>query len=266
MSNLYLISAKSCPYAHRIEILLNLMKSNINILWCDPEFKDNGWSLDYTYNGSNPKQILSCNKIEDLYRRAIPEYTGRYTVPVLYDLTQNKIISNESKDIIKFLLNDSSTLYPSHFRTDIDYFCSEFEQRIGKDTYVAGHAKTSEIYSKLFDSVFDYLDKLNERLSDRTYIMGDTLTMCDVYVFPHLIRFDLIFYNLFLLNKKHLWEYPHIKKYIRRLLNIDAFINTLNLYEIKKGGYLSINNRSQNLGCLKVPLGNGGFENFTTYD
>lgn len=262
MTDLYLISAKSCPYAHRLEILLNLIGSNINILWCDPEFKENGWSLDYTYNEVNPKQILLVDRLEDLYKRAMPGYIGRYTVPVLYDSRQDKIISNESKDIIKLLLNDSSPLYPFPFKTAIDDFCSNFEQRIGKDTYIAGHAKTFDIYSKLFESVFRYLDELDNRLKDETYIIGDTLSLRDIYVFPHLVRFDCIFYNLFSLNKKHLWEYQNIKRYIGDLLRINAFMKTLDLFEIKKGGYLSINNRSQNLGCMKVPLGNGGFENF----
>lgn len=262
---LYLISSKSCPYAHKIEIILKLknLDNVITTIWCDPEFTFTGWNLDYNYKNINGKEIFKISKLSELYMIANPSYSGRHTIPILYNKTKNEIISNESIEIIKILNKfEVDTLYPDELKNTIDSFCDEYEIEIGKNTYRAGHAKTQIEYNNLCESIFNYIDQLNNKLSEKKYIISDHLTLADVYVFPHLIRFDCVFYNLFKLNKKHLWEYANIKNYIKNLLKNEAFVKTLDIEEIKKGGFCSENNRLENLGCLKIPYGNGGFENF----
>ncbi len=263
-----LISAKSCPYAHRIEIVRNIkgLHNNINIVWCDPEFKFSGWSLDYNYNQTNPSKLFNSSKLMELYKLFEPSYSGRNTLPLLLNTSINKIINNESSEIIKIFNNDFDEitlnkvdLYPESQRQLIDDFCNEFNQKICTDTYKTGHAKSQTEYEQLFNSVFEYLDKFDNMLIN-DYIIGNNITLADIHAFPHLIRFDCIFYSLFSLNKKHLWEYKNINRYLKNLLSNSHFAETVDLNEMKKGAFGSENNYPENLGCRKIPIGNGGFE------
>jgi len=263
-----LFSSKSCPYAHRTEIVRNIkgLHNNINIVWCDPEFKFSGWSLDYNYNQTNPSEQFNCLELIDLYKFAEPSYTGRGTLPILYNQSINKIINNESSEIIKIfntefnkITSNDIDLYPENQRQNIDEFCTEFNKKICTNTYKAGHAKSQDEYEQLFNSVFEYLDKFDNMLTNK-YIMGNSITLADIHAFPHLIRFDCIFYVLFSLNKKHLWEYTNINRYLKTLLSNPHFAETIDFNEMKKGGFGSENNYPENLGCRKIPIGNGGCE------
>lgn len=142
----------------------------------------------------------------------------------------------------------------------IDSFCTEFNREICTNTYKAGHAKTLEEYELYFNSVFTYLEKLNNNLFN-DYIIGDQITLADIHAYPHLIRFDCVFYTLFSLNKKHLWEFPNICNYLKRLSSNSSFSSTIDFGEFKKG-FMCENNYAENLGCKKIPLGNGGAENY----
>lgn len=259
----YLFSSKSCPYAHRVEIVKNIKElDNIKIVWCDPVFKFTGWSLNYDYNSMNPSKMFNSEKLIELYKMAEPSYNGRGTLPLLYNLTTNTLVNNESSEIIKIFnsLSDNNNLYPENLKHQIDEFCTEFNQQICTNTYKAGHAKTMEEYTQLFNSVFEYLDKLNDMLTG-DYIISDQLTLADVHAYSHLIRFDCVFYTLFSLNKKHLWEYSNICRYLKTLSSNPHFYLTVDLNEIKKGAYMSENNYVENMGCKKIPLGNGGCDN-----
>ena len=267
MNNLFFISSKSCPFAHRIEIVINLLQLEhiVKVIWCDPEFRFTGWKLDYDYTGSNAKQVFQIDTLPELYKIANPEYVGRYTLPVLYDMEQKKIISNESSEILSILNNYDNRiiLNPVRLQDVIKVFCDEFGTEICTNTYRAGHAKTQQEYIDLSNGVFNYLEKLDENLAKKDYILStDTITLADIYAFAHLIRFDCVFYDLFKLNKKHLWEFENIRMYLSKLLKNNAFASTVDLDEIKKGAFLSENNRPENMGCLKVPHGNGGFEKY----
>jgi glutathionyl-hydroquinone reductase len=266
--NYCLILAKTCPYAHRIEIV-RLLKGldEIEICYCDPVFKFAGWDIDYEYQGSvNLAKKLNINNINQLYKLDNENFNGRATIPILLDKRTNTIISNESDQIIKILngLNGSDfDLYPDILKHVIDAFCVDFNNEICTGTYKAGHAKTIEEYQKYYNSVFEYLDKLDKYIATNNtiFIINNMITLADAHVFAHLIRFDPVFYTLFSLNGKHLWQYENIKKYLGRLYRIDAFIKSTDLDEIKKA-YLCENNLPNNLGYIKIPLGNGGIEEF----
>lgn len=263
----YLFSAKSCPFAHRVEIMRNLksLDNFIKIVYCDPAYKFSGWVLDYDYKESDASPIPDCKKLSDLYTLVDPKYVSHATLPVLYDSKTKTIVNNESSEIIKIFNSDFNVLtskidyYPIEMQQIIDAFCEEFSKEICTGTYRAGHAKTQTDYETHFNAVFNYLDKLDNILTNN-YILGNYITLADVIVYPHLIRFDCIFYNLFSLNKKHLWEYKNINKYMQRLSSNKCFSDTIDLNEIKRGGYMSENNWPKNLGCFRVPVGNGGIE------
>lgn len=263
----YLISSKSCPYAHRTEIVRNIKEVPVKIVFCEPAFKFSGWTLDYDYLNTNPSKIFNCTNLIDLYKLSEPSYMGRGTLPLLFNSTTNKIVNNESSELIKIFNSDFNNLstnqidlYPENLKQEIDDFCVEFNREICTNTYKAGHSKTLEEYEQYFNSVFDYLDKLNLLLTN-DYIVGNQLTLADIHAYPHLIRFDSVFYTLFSLNKKHLWEYPNIYSYLRKLTANSCFGSTVDFNEFKKG-FMCENNYAENLGCKKIPLGNGGSEHY----
>jgi len=248
-----LISAKSCPYAHRLEIVRNLNKLQevVQIIYCDPIFSfESGWILNH----------LGCQRLFELYNKD-GNFTGRATLPVLYDLKLQKIINNESAEIIQ-LFNSISKTISDDMKDQIDEFYKVFNDCICVGTYKAGHAKSVDEYRKYFNLVFDYLDQLDNRCAGSKYLFGDNITIADIYAYPHLIRFDPIFYCLFSLNKKHLWEYPNIARYLNDVSAISEFRNTVDLDEMKRGAFMSENNLPQNLGYVKIPFGNGGLEKY----
>lgn len=280
----HLFSAKSCPFAHRVEIVRKLknLDNIISITFCDPIYSmKESWSLNYSYPEGIPNPLKSDNidTAIKLYQYAKNSNNhGGKSLPILFDKKTNKIVNNESNQIILILNESFNTLltrefesinlYPTELQSKIDQFCIEFNVKISTGTYHAGHAKTDDDYILYFNIVFAYLDKLDQMLgeSNTKYIFGDNITLADIYAFPHLIRFDPIFYSLFKLNKKHIWEYKNIRRYITNLLKIPAFQNSTDVNEMKKGGYKTENNSSEELGCIKVPLGNGGIEKFFTTD
>lgn len=246
-----LFVAKSCPFALRTEIVRNLksLQEYVSVHYCDPVFEFTGWKLKYDY-ADNLNNIFEHKTIKELYLECEPERTQSFTIPILYDKVDKRIISNESSDIIKIFnaVTDVNNLdlYPEELKSRIDTFCVEFDQRISRDTYRAGHAKTQEEYDTLFDAVFEYLDTLDSKLTSE-YIIGNQMSLADVHTFAHLIRFDCLFYDLFGLNRKHLCEYPNINVYIQRLLNDPNFSSTVDYQEMKRGGYESENNQPKNL-------------------
>ncbi len=252
MQNYYLFSSKSCPYAHRCEILIHLLNLPINIVYCDSTWTySNGWMITdanptpYT----NLKEMYSANNLDTKFT----------SLPVLYDKVSGKILFNDSIKIIRFLCDQEENC---SINCNIDNeFYDEFNTKVCVGTYKAGHSKTFDDYNKYFNDVFDYLDKFDKYIYNKPYI-SDSLSLIDIIVYCHLIRFDLVFYNLFSLNKKHLWQYQNICAYMKHLSSIDGFRNTTNIHEIKKGGYMTENNLPQNLGYTKVPLGNSGIEHY----
>lgn len=276
-SKYYLFSSKSCPYAHRCEIVIKLLNFDCEIVYCDPVFSfADGWKIVGLNNPTN--HVL----LKDLFKEN--GIVAICCLPVLYDSVLKKIVANDSLDIIAFMDNTNNLKLISF--NDKEFY-DNFNQKIAVGTYKAGHAKTQDEYIKYTEDVFawlDYFDKylekkyedgrfytdpaklmsdINSEISskDNSYIF-DKLSLIDIVVYCHLIRFDLVFFNLFKTNNKHLWQYPNICRYMKNLSSISAFKSATNVDEIKRGAYLTENNLPQNLGCVKIPLGNGGIEHY----
>jgi len=277
LNRYHIFTAKSCPFAHCVEITRRLkgLVDNISITFCNPVFNfEKGWQLNYSYQSNEnvlnhvPKGDLT--SLNELYKYVDSDYIGRMTIQLIFDKWTNTIVNNESSQIIKILNSSFNTLidndldlYPPHLQNQINQFRIEFNDKISTGTYKAGHAKTNDDYALHFNNTFEYLDKLDDMLkkNNTLFLVGDNITLADIHAFPHLIRFDAVFYTLFSLNKKHLWEYENIHAYLKRLCSIKAFVDCTDIDEIKKGAFLSENNLAHNLGA-KVPLGNGGIEKY----
>jgi len=255
----YLFSAKSCPFAHRVEIIRNLksLDNFVKIVYADPAFRFSGWVLDYKYDGSDISPVPECKTLKDLYLLASPGYEGRCTLPVLYDSKTKTIVNNESIEIIEIfnsdfnILTNKTDFNPKELRQQIDIFCAEFGKEISTGTYVVGHAKSKDIYMLNLNAVFSYLDKLDAMLTG-TYIFGDSITLADVVVFAHLIRFDCLFYELFHCNKKRLSDYKNISQYMGRLMANTAFADTVDFESIVVGGTNCENNSVEYLCCRAI--------------
>lgn len=248
----WLFSSKLCPFAHRVEITRKLLKltEDIGLTIAASVQTEKGWNLSERYKSgdSAPNPVEKIGRIPAIYNLSDPGYTGRSSVPVLFDRKTNSIVNNESAEIIMQLDDvavrhyNHPSLYPYKIRKSIDSLVNTFTKEFVTSIYRAGFAKDQQTYDLNFRQVFNYLEKLDNHLSDvGPYIAGDELTIADVHAFPHLSRFDSVFHSLYRLNLKFLCEFSNIKQYMSCLGELSAFADTLNIRETKKGYFLSWN-------------------------
>lgn len=232
MEDYCLFSSKSCPYAHRCEVLIDYLNlTDIKIVYCDPIFSlTDGWRIP-------DNVVVNFKYIKDIYLASGLE-VKYYTLPLLYNLKTKKIVANDSLEILKLLTNDTiSKDYDANLYND-------FNEKIVVGTYKAGHAKTEEEYKKYSNAVFRFLDDLETKIT-----IPEKLSLLDIVMYCHLIRFEHVFYSLFTLVDKHIWEYCAIYSYLQYLYCL--FKNSTDFLEIKRGAYLTENNRrSQNFPYL----------------
>lgn len=239
--------AYMCPWASRTLIARRLKKLEnvIDVCVLDPRLTDQGWQFS-DYPGSDRDGLNGANHMHELYTRADPHYSGRATVPMLWDRQQNTIVNNESADILRILnsgfgalADDSVELYPDALADEIDTFNERLYDNFNNAVYQAGFANSQSAYDEAVARVFDTLDWLQGRLDGRTWLIGEQLTETDIRAFVTLIRFDLAYHGLFKCNLKPLSAYPAVLAYLRHLLAITAFAASVNVDHIKTG-YASI--------------------------
>jgi putative glutathione S-transferase len=182
--------------------------------------------------------------MHEIYTKADPTFTGRATVPVLYDKRTNRVVSNESADILRMLDSgfgepaSGPDLYPESLRVEIDALNDRIYPRLNNGVYRAGFATTQVAYEEAFDDVFDQLEELEERLSDgRPFLLGDRLTEVDVRLFVTLVRFDVAYHGLFKCNLRRIADHPHLQAYMLRVLDLPGVRKTVSLDHIKRGYY-----------------------------
>jgi len=190
--------------------------------------------------------------VRELYLKANPDYDGRTTVPVLWDKSKHTIVSNESSEIIRMLnsefnalaKNPQLDLYPESLRKQIDEINDFVYPNINNGVYRCGFATTQEAYEEAFESLFNALDKIEERLSQSRYLVGNSLTEADVRLFTTLVRFDPVYVGHFKCNKKQIREYPALYGFLRDMYQHPSITSTVNFYHIKHhyyGSHKSIN-------------------------
>ncbi len=234
-----------CPWATRTLIARSLLglEKYIPVSIVDPQLSDSGWQF-HGYPGSTPAKQEAISYIYQLYTEADPDYTGRATVPVLWDTEGRTIINNESADIIRIFNHDLRPVHnaeidlaPELLLHEIDRFNERIYDTLNNGVYRAGFASSQEAYEEAYNDVFTTLSWLEKHFGHSVYAVADQLTESDIRLFVTLARFDVAYYGLFKTNKARISDYANISAYMARLLKIPAFSQNTNIDHIKAGYY-----------------------------
>lgn len=245
----HLYVSLACPWAHRTLIFRALkgLEPHISVSVVHPDMLENGWEFrpgddqhqDHLYNHEFMHQV---------YTRAAPDYSGRVTVPVLWDKQQETIASNESADIIRMFnaafnglegVRKDVDYYPEALRAEIDALNERIYDTVNNGVYKAGFATAQDKYREAYHALFESLDWLEERLSARRYLTGNQLTEADWRLFTTLLRFDPVYYSHFKCNRQRLSDYPALSAYTRELYQMPGVAETVSIGQIKQHYYVS---------------------------
>jgi putative glutathione S-transferase len=242
----HLYVAFICPWASRTLMARKLkgLESVISVSIVEPYLLEQGWHFG-DYPGANRDELNGTEWLHQLYTMADPHYTGRATVPVLWDKKRKTIVSNESADIVRMLnsgfgalASSDIDLYPAALSAEIDQLNDEIYPKLNNGVYRAGFATTQVSYEEAYHEVFTMLQTLETRLGDgRPFLLGSQFTEADIRLFVTLIRFDAAYHGIFKCNFRQLREYPHLNSYVKRILDIPGIRSTVNIDHIKQGYY-----------------------------
>ncbi len=250
----HLYVAYACPWAHRTLIFraLKKLERHISLSVVHWHMAENGWTFA-AGDGVIPDPIVNAQYMHQVYTAADPKYSGRVTVPVLWDKKQKTIVSNESPEIIRMFnsafdalpgVDASLDFYPKELRSDIDAVNERVYATVNNGVYRAGFATTQEAYEEAARELFASLDWLEERLARQRYVAGNRITEADWRLFTTLLRFDPVYHGHFKCNLRKLVEYPNLWSYTRELYQVPGVAATVRLDHIKRhywGSHRSIN-------------------------
>jgi len=244
----HLYVSHNCPWAYRTMIFRKLkgLESHISVAISASSCKDEGWTFMEEEN-CIPDEVNGIKYLHEVYTKADPDYTGRVTVPTLWDKKTGTVVNNESSEIIRMfnsefdgLTGNNMDFYPKELRAEIDEINDIVYPGVNNGVYRTGFAGTQEAYEEAFDKLFDTLDFLEDRLSKQRYLVGNRLTEADWRLFSTLIRFDLVYYGLFKCNKKHIYEYPNLWNFTLELYQHPGVAEITDLFHIKRGYYATM--------------------------
>ncbi len=243
----HLYISLACPWACRTLIFRKLkqLEDLISISIVDPIMGENGWSFS-NEAGCIPDTVNNFKYLHQIYTKAKIDYTGRVTVPVLWDKKTQTIVNNESSEIIRILNTEFDSLsnnkldfYPEHLRNEIDKINHRIFNFVNIGVYKAGFSGNQLDYELAFDALFTELDAIEEKLSKSRYLVGSQITEADWRLFTTLIRFDSVYYIHFKCNLRRIIDFPNLMNYLRELYQYPGIAETVNFDHIKKHYYLS---------------------------
>jgi putative glutathione S-transferase len=243
----HLYVSLACPWAHRTLIFRKLkqLEDIISVSVVSPDMLENGWTFDKN-NHSTGDHLFGFDYMHQVYTKNQSDYSGRVTVPVLWDKKTQQIVSNESAEIIRMfnsafneLTGNTLDFYPESLQTEIDDINEFVYDNINNGVYRSGFATTPEAYEEAFDKLFDALDEVEHILSKQRYLVGSTLTEADWRLFTTLIRFDAVYVGHFKCNKYRIEDYPNLSNYVRELYQVSGVAETVDFYHIKRHYYFS---------------------------
>ena len=242
----HLYVSLACPWAHRTLIFRALkgLEEAISVDVVHYHMGEHGWEFDASAARATRDTVNGKDRLYEVYLAADPGYTGRVTVPVLWDKTRGTIVNNESSEIIRMLNSafdgagaKDGDYYPEALRGEIDAINETVYHNVNNGVYKAGFATSQEAYEEAFNALFAALDDLDERLSDQRYLVGDTMTEADWRLFTTLVRFDPVYVGHFKCNLRRIAYYPNLSNYLRDLYQVPGIAETVDLTHIKRHYY-----------------------------
>lgn len=244
----HLYVSLACPWAHRAIIVRRLLglEAVISMSVVDPIRDERGWAFrdgpGYSHDPVNGFHFLS-----EAYLRTDPDYTGRYTVPCLWDRVTGRLVTNNYPDITidfetqfrAYQRPDAPDLYPEALRPEIDAINTLIYEDVNNGVYKAGFAASQDAYESAVDALFARLDWLEARLGEQRYLVGAQLTESDIRLFTTLARFDSVYFGHFKCNLRRLVDYPNLWSYARDLYQRPGFGDTVNIDHIKRHYYIT---------------------------
>ncbi|MEL7078315.1 MAG: glutathione S-transferase family protein [Cyanobacteria bacterium J06582_2] len=243
----HLYVSYACPWAHRTLIMRTLkgLTEAISISAVDPYMGKNGWKFS-DFPGSIPDKVNHTQYLREVYAIADSNYTGRVTVPILWDKETSTIVNNESREIIRIfdtefeaITQNEIDLYPQELQSKIDKAIDDIYSPINNGVYKAGFAQSQSAYEEAVKELFAALDFWEDVLAQQEYLCGDRLTEADICMFTTLFRFDAVYYVHFKCNLRHIWDYPNLWDYLKRIYHYPGVKDTCNLEHIKLHYYQS---------------------------
>ncbi|MBD9589130.1 glutathione S-transferase family protein [Pseudomonas sp. PDM03] len=241
----HLYVSLACPWAHRTLILRKLkgLESLIDVSVVSWLMLENGWTFDKHF-GSTGDKLDHFNFMHQRYTADTADYTGRVTVPVLWDKQQNRIVNNESAEIIRMfngafddLTGNDLDFYPAPLRGEIDALNERIYPAVNNGVYRAGFATSQTAYEEAFDGLFAELDRLEQLLDANRYLVGEYLTEADIRLFTTLIRFDAVYHGHFKCNLRRIADYPNLSNWLREIYQWPGIAETVDFQHIKNHYY-----------------------------
>jgi glutathionyl-hydroquinone reductase len=242
----HLYVSLACPWAHRTLIFRKLKKLDdvISVSVTEPLYGKTGWEFGTAAPGATPDTVNGKATLAQIYLAADPHYTGRVSVPVLWDNERRTIVNNESAEIIRMLnaafdafTSARADYYPAALRGEIDRINELIYSTVNNGVYRAGFATTQQAYEEAARSVFATLDKLEDLLSRQRYLVGDRQTEADWRLFPTLVRFDAVYFSHFKCNVRRIADYANLSNYLRDLYQVPGIAETVSIDHIKRHYY-----------------------------
>ncbi|WP_414473564.1 glutathione S-transferase family protein [Microvirga sp. M2] len=243
----HLYVSLACPWAHRTLIMRKLkgLEAMIGLSVVHWRMLENGWTFEEG-PGTIPDPIHGAHYLHQIYTAAEPSYTGRVTVPVLWDKEKAVIVSNESAEIIRMFNAAFDRIgatpgdyYPEHLRAEIDGLNARIYDTVNNGVYKAGFATIQQAYEEAVRPLFETLDWLEARLASQRYLCGGVLTEADIRLFTSLVRFDPVYVGHFKCNLRRIADYPNLSGYLRDLYQTGGIAETVNMQHIKAHYYES---------------------------
>ncbi|MCW9044029.1 MAG: glutathione S-transferase family protein [Pseudopelagicola sp.] len=233
----------ACPWAHRTLIFRALkdLTDHITVSVVHPDMLSDGWTFQTDAYGATGDTLMGKSFAHEIYTAANPAYSGRVTVPILWDKAQQTIVSNESAEIIRMfnsafdgLTGNTLNFWPQDLRPEIDAINARIYDTVNNGVYKAGFATTQDAYDAAVHPLFETLDWLETHLATNRYLLGETLTEADWRLFTTLIRFDPVYHLHFKCNRRRIVDYPNLWAYTRELYQYPGVAETVNMDHITR--------------------------------
>jgi putative glutathione S-transferase len=242
----------ACPWAHRTLIFRALkgLEDAISVSYALPHLKDEGWTFESSaeFPECTPDTVNGFHYLREAYTANDRHFTGKVTVPTLWDKATKRIVNNESSEIIRMLNSEfrgvagnDTDFYPAALRAEIDALNTRIYETVNNGVYRCGFAKSQAAYDASYDRLFETLDWLEERLGRQRYLTGARVTEADLRLFPTLVRFDVAYFSLFKCNRQRIADFPNLSNYMRDLYKLPGMAATVkprqyvaNYYSIRR--------------------------------